>query len=84
MLIVYLTYLIMKLIPWSFLNNQRSNIKFAIEKEVDKKLLFLDVLMTITTRLVLVSLENTFSGLLSNNDTSFASLSCKKGLIKIK
>ena len=66
-----------------YLNSKHSNIKFTMETEIEKKLPFLDILITSSKNSFLTSVfrKSTFTGLFLNF-TSFTPLSYKLGLIK--
>ena len=67
----------------TYLNSRHPSIKFTMECEVDKKIPFLDILLTSTNGSFQtgVNRKKTFSGLYTNF-TSFIPLSDKTGLIK--
>ena len=68
----------------NYLNDQHADIKFTVEKEVDGKLPFLDILISKYDILCLhttVYRKSTYTGLLTNF-TSFISIGYKIGLIK--
>ena len=67
----------------SYLNSRHNSIKFTVEKETDRKLSFLDVLMDNSNNKPITSIyrKKTFTGLLMNFQ-SFTCFSYKLGLIK--
>ena len=66
----------------TYLNTKRKNIKFAYEKQIENKLLFLDILISNNENLqTSVFHKKTYTGLLLNY-FSFVSNSHKYGLIK--
>ena len=68
---------------FDYINSQHPNIRFAMEKEIDHVLPFLDVLIDNTHRSSIVTTfrKKTFTGLLTNY-FSFTPLSYKIGLIR--
>ena len=66
-----------------FLNTRHNNIKFTIEKEINKKLPFLDILVDKSNDKIHTSIyrKKTYTGLLLNFN-SFTPWSYKKGLLK--
>ena len=70
---------------FEFINNRQSNIKFTIEKEVNKKLPFLDILIEFDKKNnksnTSTYYKKTYTGLLTNFN-SFTSFSYKTGLVR--
>ena len=68
---------------YNYINSQHPNIRFTMEKEVDNKLAFLDVLVNNNPPNLQTSVfrKKTFTGLLTNY-FSFTSFSYKMGLVR--
>ena len=68
---------------YNFINSRHPNISFTMEKEVDRKLAFLDVLIDISSSSVITRVyrKKTYTGLLTNF-FSFTTFSYKVGLIR--
>ena len=68
---------------YNYINSQHPNIRFTLDKEVDNKLAFLDVLVNNNPLNLLTSVfrKETFTGLLTNY-FSFTSFSYKMGVVR--